>query len=130
MGVLLFVLHFLKTSYLWYDLRVEYYTGGIAVLFIGLGLWAGKHYFDRTKPQAPAHPIDLSLFITEHELSKREGEVLQLILEGKSNQEIADQLFVSLNTIKSHVSSVFSKTGVRRRTQLINLVQHRLAQKI
>ncbi len=52
-------------------------------------------------------------------ISQRELEVLFLIAEGRSNQEIADQLFLSLNTIKTHTSNLFSKLGVKRRTQAV-----------
>jgi LuxR family maltose regulon positive regulatory protein len=53
-------------------------------------------------------------------LSHRELEVLHLICEGKSNQEIADELFVSLNTIKRHTNNIFGKMGVSRRAQAIH----------
>jgi ATP/maltotriose-dependent transcriptional regulator MalT len=52
-------------------------------------------------------------------ISKRELEVLTLIASGKSNQEIAAQLFVSLSTIKTHVANLFEKLNVKRRTQAI-----------
>ena len=52
-------------------------------------------------------------------LSKREIEVLQLMAEGNSNQEIAAHLFVSLATIKTHISNLFEKMEVKRRTQAI-----------
>jgi NarL family two-component system response regulator LiaR len=52
-------------------------------------------------------------------ISKRELEVLQLMAEGLSNQEIAKKLFVSLNTIKTHSSKIFEKMDVQRRTQAI-----------
>ena len=52
-------------------------------------------------------------------LTPRELEVLQLIAQGLSNQEIADRLFLSLNTVKTHTSNVFSKLDVQRRTQAI-----------
>ncbi|MBI9047337.1 MAG: hypothetical protein JEZ06_22810 [Anaerolineaceae bacterium] len=54
-------------------------------------------------------------------LSQREIEVLQLITDGHSNQQIADLLVVSLNTIKKHTSNIYSKMGVRNRTQAIAL---------
>ena len=53
-------------------------------------------------------------------LSERELEVLELICAGKSNQEIADELFVALNTVKRHASNLYGKLGVRRRAQAIN----------
>jgi NarL family two-component system response regulator LiaR len=52
-------------------------------------------------------------------ISKRELEVLELISQGLSNQQIADKLFVSLNTIKTHSSNLFIKLGASRRTQAV-----------
>jgi NarL family two-component system response regulator LiaR len=60
-------------------------------------------------PQQPASPP----------LSRREQEVLELMAAGLSNQEIADRLFVSLSTVKTHSSTLFSKLDVRRRTQAV-----------
>ena len=51
------------------------------------------------------------------DLTKREQEVLLLISEGKSNQEIADQLFITLKTVKTHVSNILAKLEVEDRTQ-------------
>jgi len=51
--------------------------------------------------------------------SPREREVLVLIAKGLSNQEIAAQLYLSLNTVKTHVSNVFCKLEVQRRTQAL-----------
>jgi len=59
--------------------------------------------------------------LTNFGLSSRELEVLQLMAAGKSNQEIADQLYLSLNTIKTHSSRLFEKLNVKRRTQAIEL---------
>lgn len=52
-----------------------------------------------------------------HDLSKRELEILQLIAKDFTNQEIADQLFISLNTCKTHVKSIFSKLNVENRVK-------------
>jgi NarL family two-component system response regulator LiaR len=52
-------------------------------------------------------------------ISKRELEVLTLMAQGLTNQEIADKLFVSLNTVKTHSSNLFLKLEVKRRTQAI-----------
>ncbi|NJO00897.1 MAG: DNA-binding response regulator, partial [Bacteroidia bacterium] len=52
-------------------------------------------------------------------LSNREYEILGLIAQGYSNQEIADQLFISLPTVKTHSSNLFSKLDVKRRTQAV-----------
>ena len=55
--------------------------------------------------------------ILHDDLTKREKEVLLLIAEGKSNQEIADELFITLKTVKTHVSNILSKLEVEDRTQ-------------
>jgi DNA-binding CsgD family transcriptional regulator len=64
---------------------------------------------------APADEVRAA--ITREGLSRREVEVLQLIAAGRTNQEIADELVISLNTVRSHVSNIFDKTGVTNRAQ-------------
>lgn len=63
----------------------------------------------RQKPNADPH----------EELTMREMEILLLMAEGKSNQEIADALFIALKTVKTHVSNILSKLGVQDRTQAV-----------
>ncbi|GBG96315.1 response regulator transcription factor [Lactococcus termiticola] len=64
------------------------------------------------------------------DLSKRELEVLQVLATGLSNQEIADQLFISLKTVKTHVSNIFTKLSVNDRTQAtIYAIEHKLVNK-
>lgn len=55
--------------------------------------------------------------LPHHDLTERELEVLTLIAQGKTNQEIADELFIGIKTVKTHVSNVLSKLGVEDRTQ-------------
>jgi DNA-binding CsgD family transcriptional regulator len=62
-------------------------------------------------------------FVKLYAISKREQEIIQLICEGKSNDEIGRQLFISLPTVKGHVYNVFQKTGVKNRVQLVNLIK-------
>lgn len=57
----------------------------------------------------------------QYHISRREREIVQLICRGKSNREIEEELFISLQTVKDHVHSIFRKTGVRNRVQLANL---------
>jgi len=57
----------------------------------------------------------------EHGITKRELEILELIAEGLSNREIADKLFVSENTVKTHSSRLFDKLGAKRRTQAVQI---------
>ncbi len=57
----------------------------------------------------------------KYKITKREREIVELICNGKSNQQIADELFISLATVKDHVHKVFQKTSVKSRIQLSNL---------
>ena len=69
---------------------------------------------------SPVEPeIDQDM-IRKLDVSKREMEVLALIAEGLSNQEIAEKLFISESTIKTHVSNLFVKLDVKRRTQAVS----------
>ena len=55
-------------------------------------------------------------------ISKRELEILELMLEGRNNKEIEERLFISYHTVKNHVSSLYRKLGVKNRYQLIHLL--------
>ncbi|PFS11983.1 DNA-binding response regulator [Bacillus cereus] len=57
--------------------------------------------------------------LLHEELTERESEILLLIAEGKSNQEIADELFIALKTVKTHVSNILNKLNVSDRTQAV-----------
>lgn len=93
------------------DLNMELYGGIIGLLFLVFGIWLGTSSFrKRESVKYDAGKLGLS---------KREVEVLQLLSEGFSNQEVADRLFVSLNTAKTHISNIYSKLNVKRRTQAI-----------
>jgi DNA-binding CsgD family transcriptional regulator len=61
-------------------------------------------------------------FCKRFNISKREKEILQLILVGKSNQEISERLFITLQTVKDHNSRIYQKTDVKNRVQLLNLI--------
>ena len=101
------------------DLSMEFYVGVVAVLFTALGVWVGLRL---TRKKVIVLPADFTLdqgALDRLALSKREFEVLVLISSGLSNQEIADKLFVSVNTIKTHSSNLFQKLDVSRRTQAI-----------
>lgn len=119
LAVLIFGLKYLEYRLFVRDLSLEFYLSIVAVMFTGLGLWAGLK-FTRKKVVT----VGPEFIFNEEELhhlgiSKREHEVLELMARGLSNQEIADRLFVSLNTIKTHSSNLFLKLEVNRRTQAI-----------
>lgn len=127
LAVLVALLKGLEYRYYLRDLRVEFYIGLVAVLFTGLGIWMGLKLTRQKKGAAgeaktPVSETDtegLSRRLNQFSISEREYEVLQLIAAGHSNQEIADLLYISLNTVKSHSSNLFSKLDVKRRTQAV-----------
>jgi two-component system, NarL family, response regulator LiaR len=118
LGVLIVFLRAMEYRYLLRDLSSEIYIGSIATIFCALGIWAGWK-LTKGPTSKPALAVGTSGPPPDTDLSPREIEVLRLIAAGHSNQEIADQLFLSLNTIKKHNSTLFSKLGVVRRTQAI-----------
>jgi len=88
----------------------------IALIFMGLGIWVGARLFRRT----PATPFEPNTQVQATlRISGRELEVLELLAAGRSNKEIAQQLNVSPNTIKTHVAKLFEKLEVKRRTEAI-----------
>ena len=67
------------------------------------------------------NPERIEMIYSKYNISKREIEILELVCNGKSNKEIEDQLFISLPTIKEHISNIYKKTKVKNRVQLTNL---------
>ncbi|WP_305882362.1 helix-turn-helix transcriptional regulator [Dyadobacter diqingensis] len=130
LAALLFLLKWLELRFIIIDHAFEIYAGAIAVIFTALGIWLAHKL---SKPEMKTIVVEKQIFVeqnpafvlneTEFEklgISKRELEVLQLIADGLSNQEIASQLFVSLNTVKTHSSNLFYKMEVKSRTQAID----------
>jgi DNA-binding CsgD family transcriptional regulator len=64
----------------------------------------------------------LDVALQRYQVSNREREIMELILQGKSNKEIEDVLFISYNTVKNHIYNLYQKLGVKSRGQLINFV--------
>jgi NarL family two-component system response regulator LiaR len=121
MAVLLIVLKTIEYKYLIYDIKIEYYVAIIAALFTVLGLWIGWKITgkNRTVAQAPTFMTPALVPASDLGISPREVEVLKLIAAGHSNQEIADTLYLSLNTVKKHTSTLLRKLEAERRTQAI-----------
>jgi len=106
----------------------EIYTLLVAVVFAGGGIWLGLTLIRRNAtvvqdvamPAAgPFRPDEEHL--SELKITPRELEILGLIAEGLSTREIADKLFVSESTVKTHSSRLFDKLGAKRRTQAVQL---------
>lgn len=114
------------------DHAIEIYGGIVAALFAILGIIAGQKLTRKkevvvektvlvptpmTIAASPKLATDQQLSLLG--ISKREYEILQLMAEGLSNQEIADRTYVSLSTIKTHVSNILLKLDAKRRTQAV-----------
>lgn len=129
LAVLLFLLRWLELHFLIMDHAFEIYIGAIAMIFTALGIWLALKL---ARPKVRTVVVEKEVYINNGSafilneaaldklnLSKRELEVLQLMAEGLSNQEIAGRLFLSLPTIKTHAGRLFEKLDVKRRTQAI-----------
>jgi DNA-binding CsgD family transcriptional regulator len=111
-----FALEWLQFRFLVRTHAVEAYVALVAAAFLGLGVWLGAKVFRR----APAAPFVANTQVQETlGISGRELEVLELLAAGHSNKEIARRLDVSPNTVKTHVTKLFSKLESRRRTEAI-----------
>ena len=126
-GVLIVVLKLTEYRFLVVEHSLEIYGGLIAATFATVGIWLGlkltrKEVVVKEVPVPAGGPFAVnSGKLEELSITSRELEVLQLIAEGLSNREIAEKLFVSENTVKTHSSRVFDKLGAKRRTQAVQL---------
>ncbi len=117
---ILALLHFSKYAILVGDSSVEWIIAVIAILFFFVGIYINK----RSLKKSSESPTEIDLKTIEKlEISKREYEVLKAIANGLSNKEIAEQLFLSESTIKTHVSSLLVKLNAKRRTQAIQIAK-------
>jgi NarL family two-component system response regulator LiaR len=129
LAFLLFLLKWLELRFIIISHSFEIYIGCIAVLFTALGIWLALKL---SKPKIETVVVEKEVYVTrnenfvldtarisELELSKRELEILGLLAQGHSNQEIAAKLFVSLSTVKTHIQHLFEKLDVKRRIQAI-----------
>src|SRR5690606_4161307 len=129
LALLLLLLRWLELRFLVLNHALDIYIGAIALIFTGLGIWLALKL---AKPKTQTIIVEKEVYIKPEEefvlneaeleklaISKRELEVLELMAKGMSNQEIAERLFVSLNTIKTHSGKIFEKLDVKRRTQAV-----------
>lgn len=128
LAILLLTMKWLEWRIVVIDHAFELYAGVVAILFTLLGIWLANKL---TRPKTNTVVIEKQVLVRTKEfvlnevelarvsLSKRELEVLQSMADGLSNQQIAERLFLSLNTIKTHSSKVFEKLEVQRRTQAV-----------
>jgi DNA-binding CsgD family transcriptional regulator len=129
LAFLLFLLKWLELRFIIFDHSFEIYIGFIALIFTALGIWLALKL---SKPKIETVVVEKEVFVARNEnfvldtslvsqleLSKRELEILSLLAQGHSNQEIATKLFVSLSTVKTHIQNLFEKLDVKRRIQAV-----------
>ena len=128
-GILIAVLKYIEFRFLIAEHAFEIYGGLIAVIFACLGIWLGLKWTKKKEvlvvkevPVPSFQPFSLN----EERLkglgiTKRELEILALMAQGMSNREIAEKLFVSENTVKTHSSRLFDKLSAKRRTQAVQI---------
>ncbi len=130
-GLLIAALQYTEYRFVVIEHSIELYGALVAILFATFGIWLGQRITRRREtvavrevlvaaeapagePFAPDAARQQALGITAREL-----EILTLIARGLSNREIAAQLFVSENTVKTHCARAFDKLGAARRTQAV-----------
>jgi DNA-binding CsgD family transcriptional regulator len=129
LAILVFALKWLQWKFLIVDNAIEIYIGLVAIFFTALGVWVATQL---VKSKIQTVIVEKEIFVPQPEnftinetelqklnLSIREYEVLQLLTKGHSNADIAQVLFLSLSTIKTHVSNLYFKMDVKSRTQAI-----------
>ena len=130
-GLLIVVLKLVEYRFLVIERSIEIYGGLIAVMFAAVGIWVGLKL---TRPketvlvkevQVPASEPFMrdQAKLQQLGITAREFEILQLIAGGMSNREIAEKLFVSENTVKTHSSRLFDKLSAKRRTQAVQIAK-------
>jgi len=136
LAILLFFLKWLELRFIIFHHSFEIYIGFIAIIFTALGIWLALKL---SKPKIETVVVEKEVYvsknenlpnpqmvfvpntslISELELSKRELQILGLLAQGHSNQEIAATLFISLSTVKTHNQHLFEKLDVKRRIQAV-----------
>lgn len=128
-GVLIALLQWMQYRFLVLEHSLEIYGGLVAVTFAILGIWLGLK-LTRPKETIVVKEVPVPAtqpFVLDDRkredlgITRRELDILELMAQGLSNREIAEKLFVSENTVKTHSSRVFDKLGAKRRTQAVQL---------
>ena len=98
--------------------KFDYYLSAVAVFFLVAGVVISKYYFIN-KP----NPEDVADLLSE--LTIKERDILKLIIDGKSNKEIAAINFVEVSTIKTHINNIYAKLGLNNRKEAISKYRSR-----
>ena len=130
-GLLIATLQYTEYRFVVIEHSVELYSGLVAILFASFGIWLGLRMTRKQETVVvrevlvPAEPAAIKPFAPDAArqqtlgITARELEILTLVAHGLSNREIATQLFVSENTVKTHCARAFDKLGAARRTQAV-----------
>lgn len=136
-GVLIAVLKLAEYRYLVLEHSLEIYGGLVALVFAVVGIWLGQK-LTRTRVLVHEVPVRVEVRVPvpstgpfarnesrvqELGITPRELEILEAMAAGLSNREIAERLFVSENTVKTHAVRLFGKLSARRRTQAVQLAK-------
>lgn len=129
-GLLVVLLKLIEYRFLVLERSLEIYGGLVALLFASVGIWVGLK-FTKTKETVVVKevPVPMPEFVMDQArleqlgITAREFEILKLIAGGMSNREIAEKLFVSENTVKTHSSRLFDKLSAKRRTQAVQIAK-------
>src|SRR3954468_20555007 len=128
-GALIALLKWMEFRFLVVEHSLEIYGGLVAATFAAVGIWLGLK-LTKTRETVVVREVLVpaggpftvnSTKLEDLGITPRELEILELIAAGLSNREIAEKLFVSENTVKTHSSRVFDKLGAQRRTQAVQL---------
>ena len=119
LGAGLIVFQYLEYSYYHASQYQDFYLLLISIAFLSMGILIGKKVKDKKKTETIESEVDDHM-VQKLGISSREMEVLDHLAIGHSNQEIADLLFVSLNTVKTHISNLYSKLNVDKRTKAVS----------
>ena len=130
-GALIAILKLIEYRFLVVEHSIEIYGGLVAAVFSALGMWLGLRLTQKRDAPAPGAmmPRSPTPFAVDRArlealgITPREHEILELIAAGLSNREIAEKLFVSENTVKTHSSRLFDKLNAKRRTQAVQLAK-------
>jgi DNA-binding CsgD family transcriptional regulator len=128
-GLLIAALKLSEYRFLVVDHSLEVYGGLVALIFAGVGIWLGLT-LTKTKEMMVVREVPVpstetfvrnDARVAELGITPRELEILERIASGMSTREIAEALFVSENTVKTHASRLFGKMDVNRRTQAVDV---------
>jgi DNA-binding CsgD family transcriptional regulator len=132
-GVLITGLKLIEYRFLIVEHSVEIYGGLVALLFSAIGIWLGLKFTKSREtivvkevpvPVRASDPFTVdTVRMQQLGITPRELEILQAIAAGLSNREIAEKLFVSENTVKTHSSRLFEKLSAKRRTQAVQIAK-------